>query len=779
MDDICLKFFFGQCQAAPCPEAHHFSHLTHLGQWAAFAGEDLKALQVWYRFGAYKHPDFKCYIIPGLGPIIRFGTEEHCQKAVLAHLDTPLCPQPFKEFDMNQLQEVVLRAAKNLKEEDVQVITTQGMPTEDGDAPEPESPAPPLAVPTPAAPLPNSVPVADGVFGPAPGLLPTPAPVPPPAEPHWDSDRWDLPLERPMDDPSFFHEGPDFALHAACGENEIRHVRELVLNGYDVNMPAKSKQSPLHHAAWRGYCDIVQLLIDQKANVHAMDQRGWTPLHMAVAGCDELAEDYIEVVESLIAAGAKVNDVGGAHGQTALHLAAREGLVQVADKLVQRGAQNRPDVNGRTPMDYALRRRRDDGGVASLEMVELLKLYFGGQGRWNGEPMELQAQSQPSNHLSAVAKWRCYDALRKAAEIMDVWRKSPDPPGVACGRVLPQIHSLLEILGHVVPTEIMMQQRNSADPYHSVSVCNGAWLDDDYKPFSEKRFPFRPPHMSVLVDEILEGLGAHQGGYFIDGTFGAGGHSLAILKAHPLNYVLAMDVDPGVQGFVEHVYHRYPDRFTFVPTVFSQLASIALEKSIPQVSGVLLDLGQSFMQIDTPSRGHSHKLPGPLDMRFNTTCLPTAADFLNNASFEELCYCLESTQSSFTPVRIRRIANIIMDGRTHEPLQTVGQLRGLLASHFLTDQDIKLTFQSIRMHINREIYEISTGAKAAWSMLGIGGRLCIIVFKPPEREAVERVLNEPPIKGTAHVHRQCPTHDEYLRNSRCHSAELFVITKLM
>lgn len=60
----------------------------------------------------------------------------------------------------------------------------------------------------------NSVPVADGVFGPAPGLLPTPAPVPPPAEPHWDSDRWDLPLERPMDDPSFFHEGP--ALGHAC-----------------------------------------------------------------------------------------------------------------------------------------------------------------------------------------------------------------------------------------------------------------------------------------------------------------------------------------------------------------------------------------------------------------------------------------------------------------------------------------------------------------------------------------------------------------------------------
>lgn len=58
------------------------------------------------------------------------------------------------------------------------------------------------------------------------------------------------------------------------------------------------------------------------------------------------------------------------------------------------------------------------------------------------------------------------------------------------------------------------------------------------------------------LQEILEGLGAHQGGYFIDGTFGAGGHSLAILKAHPLNYVLAMDVDPGVQGFVEHVYHR-------------------------------------------------------------------------------------------------------------------------------------------------------------------------------------------------------------------------------
>ena len=697
------------------------------------------------------------------------------------------------------------RAAHHLQEEDVQVITTQGStagelgdagPVENGQHPDGgpvDFGMPPDGLVHHGAPPPSDNGAGKNILsllghhetatGLAPGLLPTPGTMDP-RGPQGDSDRWDIPGERPIDDPCFLHDAPGFALHAACTESNTHHVRDLLGQGYAVNMPAKSKQTPIHHAAWRGNLAVVQLLVDHQADVNAVDEGGWTPLHKTVTGCNHFTDDHVGVLEILLSSGAKINDVGGAHGQTAMHLAAREGLVQLVDKLVQRGAGNRPDVNGRTPMEYALRRRRDDGGVSSLEMVELLRVYFANQEHWNGEQIAPQqphraGDSPAGHHVPIITKWRCYEGLRKALEHMRVWSRATDEVAQEVARLMPQIDNLVGLMGAVVPAEFRDAQNNSDDPYSSVSVCNGAWLDDDFKPFSEKRFPFRPPHMSVLVDETLEGLGAHLGGTFIDGTFGAGGHTQALLKANPQNYVLATDVDPGVQCFVDKVVAKYPDRFTFAATNFSNLGNVAREHGVAgAVQGVLMDLGQSFMQIDTPSRGHSHQLPGPLDMRFDTTRMPTGADFLNNASFEELCFCLESTQSAFTPVRIRRIANIIMDGRTREPLQTVGQLRGLLASHFLSDGDIKLAFQSVRMHINREIDEIATGATEAWSVLAPGGRLCIIVFKPPEREAVERALQEPPLKGNAKVHRFCPTHDEYIRNSRCHSAELFVITKL-
>ena len=139
-----------------------------------------------------------------------------------------------------------------------------------------------------------------------------------------------------------------------------------------------------------------------------------------------------------------------------------------------------------------------------------------------------------------------------------------------------------------------------------------------------------PMHIPVLLDAVLTRLNC-QGGVFVDGTFGAGGYTRAILNAHPKNQVIAFDRDPTVKPIADKVKSDFGDRFTFIADCFSRVE----EYITTPVDGFVLDLGVSSMQIDGAERGFSFRLEGPLDMRMSGAG-QSAADIVNSYSEKEL-----------------------------------------------------------------------------------------------------------------------------------------------
>ena len=153
-----------------------------------------------------------------------------------------------------------------------------------------------------------------------------------------------------------------------------------------------------------------------------------------------------------------------------------------------------------------------------------------------------------------------------------------------------------------------------------------------------------------------------------------------------------------------------------------------------------------------------------------------AQEVVNTYSLAQLCDILR-TQHTFSEGRIWRLANIILDARLQQRLTSTGQLRGALAQHFTSDLDIKLVFQSLRQYINGDVDQLVSAGRAAWDLLRRGGRLCVIVFKPSEEDAVQELLRTPPWVGKCASYSVTPAFDDYLENSRVRTSELHVITK--
>jgi 16S rRNA (cytosine1402-N4)-methyltransferase len=245
------------------------------------------------------------------------------------------------------------------------------------------------------------------------------------------------------------------------------------------------------------------------------------------------------------------------------------------------------------------------------------------------------------------------------------------------------------------------------------------------------------PHVPVLVNDVIAALAVREGETAVDGTFGAGGYTRALLGAGA-GRVIAFDRDPDA---IEDGRSLVPDpRLTLINERFSQMDRVLAERGIEHVDAIALDIGVSSMQLDRADRGFSFSADGPLDMRMSRSGL-TAAEFLNSADESEIARILKVYGEE---PRARAIARAIVAAR---PVERTAELAAIVrrAAGFRPGQKTDpatRTFQAIRIHLNAELDELELGLEAAERALRPGGRLAIVTFHSLEDRIVKRFFRE-------------------------------------
>jgi 16S rRNA (cytosine1402-N4)-methyltransferase len=246
-------------------------------------------------------------------------------------------------------------------------------------------------------------------------------------------------------------------------------------------------------------------------------------------------------------------------------------------------------------------------------------------------------------------------------------------------------------------------------------------------------------HLPVLLDEVIAGLEVAEGETHVDGTFGAGGYTRAIIEKGAAR-VFAFDRDPDAIREGEEFAAACGGRLTLVPERFSRMRQALAARGVATVDGVALDIGVSSMQLDRAERGFSFQADGPLDMRMSQEGR-SAAELLNEASEEEIADILYRYGEE---PKSRRIARAIVAAR---PIERTGQLaeivRKALGWHAGMKKDpATRTFQALRIHLNEELQELAGGLEAAEQVLRPGGRLAVVTFHSLEDRVVKRFLKE-------------------------------------
>ena len=245
------------------------------------------------------------------------------------------------------------------------------------------------------------------------------------------------------------------------------------------------------------------------------------------------------------------------------------------------------------------------------------------------------------------------------------------------------------------------------------------------------------PHEPVLLDEVVAGLAVQPGSTQVDGTFGAGGYTRALLGAGA-GRVIAFDRDPTA---IEEGRSLVPDpRLELVHERFSLMDRALAGLGIAPVDGIALDVGVSSMQLDRAERGFSFSKDGPLDMRMSQAG-QSAADFLNQADEAEIARVLRDYGEE---PRARAVARAIVAAR---PLTRTAELAAVVRKALGYRQGQKSdpatrTFQAIRIHLNAELDELEQGLRAAERVLRPGGRLAVVTFHSLEDRIVKRFLKE-------------------------------------
>ena len=249
------------------------------------------------------------------------------------------------------------------------------------------------------------------------------------------------------------------------------------------------------------------------------------------------------------------------------------------------------------------------------------------------------------------------------------------------------------------------------------------------------------PHQTVLLREAVEALEVKPSGTYVDGTFGRGGHSSAILeRLGPNGRLLALDRDPQAVAAARAINDQ---RLTMLHHSFGELAEAVQQAGIETVDGVLLDIGVSSPQIDEGERGFSFRFDAPLDMRMDTTQGETAASFLAVAGIKEITEVIRNYGEERFAFQI---AKKIVAARSERPLTTTGELAALVREAVRTrepGQDpATRTFQALRIHINQELEQLALVLPQAMNLLSVGGRLVVISFHSLEDRIVKRFMRE-------------------------------------
>jgi 16S rRNA (cytosine1402-N4)-methyltransferase len=247
-------------------------------------------------------------------------------------------------------------------------------------------------------------------------------------------------------------------------------------------------------------------------------------------------------------------------------------------------------------------------------------------------------------------------------------------------------------------------------------------------------------HIPVLAREVVDALRPRDGGCYVDGTFGAGGYSSAVLDRAQCQ-VIALDRDPDAIATGQALAERYAPRLRLIEGRFGDMAELLSAEGVDEVDGVALDLGVSSMQFDQADRGFSFRASGPLDMRMERSG-PSAADLVNEADEAELADIIwrygEERKS-------RRVARAIVEARRQKPIETTGELaeivRRAVGPQGRDESDpATRTFQALRIAVNDELGELERGLAAAEQVLAPGGRLAVVSFHSLEDRAVKQFV---------------------------------------
>ncbi|MBI2432118.1 MAG: 16S rRNA (cytosine(1402)-N(4))-methyltransferase RsmH [Candidatus Hydrogenedentes bacterium] len=247
-------------------------------------------------------------------------------------------------------------------------------------------------------------------------------------------------------------------------------------------------------------------------------------------------------------------------------------------------------------------------------------------------------------------------------------------------------------------------------------------------------------HVPVLAGPALEWLRVKPEGLYVDCTAGAGGHAELIAQRLAGGRLIALDRDPGAVAAVRRRLAQYPN-VTVVHANYGELETVLAPLGVAQVDGVLLDVGVSSVQLDDPARGFSFQVPGPLDMRMDTTSVLDAAGYLAQATEDGLVEVLRS----YGDVRpARRIARALIARRnagclnsTRDVVEAVQEALNI-SGH--VPEEVRTVFQALRMAVNEELKWLEAGIAQALGLLAPDGRLVVIAFHSGEDRVVKQAF---------------------------------------
>ena len=303
-------------------------------------------------------------------------------------------------------------------------------------------------------------------------------------------------------------------------------------------------------------------------------------------------------------------------------------------------------------------------------------------------------------------------------------------------------------------------------------------------------------HIPVLLNETIEGLAVRENGIYVDGTAGGGGHSAEILRRLKSGRLISIDQDPdAIQTLTERF--KKNENSIIIKGNFADMKELLAQRGLYRVDGVLLDIGVSSHQLDTPERGFSFHEHAPLDMRMSRKGT-TAAELVNTLPFEELRRILfEYGEEKYAG----SIAKGILAAREQKPIETTLQLAEIVKANVpqrvrRDGHPARKTFQAIRIAVNDELGVLRRGLEGAFELLGSGGRLAVITFHSLEDRLVKQQMaawcqgctcpkdfpvcvcgNKPKAK-LVHKKPVCANETELTINPRARSAKLRICEKL-